>query len=101
MEHIFGVAAENDIEHRATKVKHPWTNGQVERMNRTIKEATVRRFHYESHDQLQATSPTSSQPTISAVGLKPSKASHPSSTSANNDNRAQRLGSTLSIKCRD
>ncbi|MET4898907.1 aldo/keto reductase [Sphingomonadaceae bacterium jetA1] len=29
------------------------TNGQVERMNRTIKEATVKRFHYESHDQLR------------------------------------------------
>ncbi|SFP96858.1 integrase core domain-containing protein [Sphingomonas rubra] len=28
-------------------------NGQVERMNRTIKEATVKRFHYESHDQLR------------------------------------------------
>ncbi|WP_010140769.1 IS481 family transposase [Oceanicola sp. S124] len=41
------------IEHRLTKPNHPWTNGQVERMNRTIKEATVKRFHYESHDQLQ------------------------------------------------
>ncbi len=40
------------IEHRLTKPKHPWTNGQVERMNRTIKEATVKRFHYDSHDQL-------------------------------------------------
>ena len=39
-----------DIDHRLTKPKHPWTNGQVERMNRTIKEATVRRFHYEAHD---------------------------------------------------
>src|SRR3546814_12003387 len=28
-------------------------NGQVERMNRTIKEATVKRFHYESHEQLR------------------------------------------------
>jgi hypothetical protein len=28
-------------------------NGQVERMNRTIKEATVRRFHYETHRQLE------------------------------------------------
>jgi transposase InsO family protein len=43
---------ENDIEHRLTKVKHPWTNGQVERMNRTIKEATIKRFHYENHDEL-------------------------------------------------
>jgi transposase InsO family protein len=40
------------IQHRTTKPKHPWTNGQVERMNRTIKDATVKRFHYEDHDQL-------------------------------------------------
>ncbi len=40
--HIFDrVCDENGIEHRQTKVKHPWTNGLVERMNRTIKEATV------------------------------------------------------------
>jgi len=43
----------NDIEHRLTKPNHPWTNGQVERMNRTIKEATVNRYHYETHDQLR------------------------------------------------
>lgn len=43
----------NGIEHRLTKRNHPWTNGQVERMNRTIKEATVKRFHYDSHDQLR------------------------------------------------
>lgn len=41
------------IEHRTTKPKHPWTNGQVERMNRTIKDATVKRFHYDDHDQLK------------------------------------------------
>jgi hypothetical protein len=41
------------IEHRLTKPKHPWTNGQVERMNRTIKEATVKRYHYDSHDQIR------------------------------------------------
>jgi hypothetical protein len=29
------------------------TNGQVERMNRTLKEATVRRYHYDSHHQLR------------------------------------------------
>lgn len=44
---------ENNIEHRLTKPKHPWTNGQVERMNRTIKEATVKRYYYENHDQLR------------------------------------------------
>ena len=43
----------NGIEHRPTKPNHPWTNGQVERMNRTIKEATVKRYHDDSHDQLR------------------------------------------------
>jgi transposase InsO family protein len=43
-----------DIDHRLTKPKHPWTNGQVERMNRTIKEATVKRFYYETHHQLRS-----------------------------------------------
>jgi transposase InsO family protein len=52
--HSFELAcAQLDIEHRLTKPRHPWTNGQVERMNRTIKEATVRRFHYSSHEQLR------------------------------------------------
>jgi transposase InsO family protein len=43
----------HDIEHRLTKPNHPWTNGQVERMNRTLKEATVKRYHYDRHDQLR------------------------------------------------
>ena len=52
--HSFALAcAQNDIDHRLTKPHHPWTNGQVERMNRTIKDATVRRHHYASHDQLR------------------------------------------------
>lgn len=52
--HAFELAcARNDIDHRTTKPKHPWTNGQVERMNQTIKEATVKRFHYDDHDQLR------------------------------------------------
>ena len=57
--------ANNEIEHRLTKPKHPWTNGQVERMNRTIKDATVKRYYYETHDQLSSISPTSSPPTTS------------------------------------
>ena len=52
--HSFELAcAQSDIDHRLTKPKHPWTNGQVERMNRTIKEATVKRYYYENHDQLR------------------------------------------------
>ena len=52
--HMFDrVCAAAGIEHRTTKPNHPWTNGQVERMNRTIKEATVKRYHYDSHDQLR------------------------------------------------
>jgi transposase InsO family protein len=53
--HAFELAcAQNDIDHRLTKPKHPWTNGQVERMNRTLKEATVQRFYYETHRQLRS-----------------------------------------------
>ncbi|MEW5424057.1 IS481 family transposase [Amorphus sp. 3PC139-8] len=52
--HMFDMRCrEHGIEHRLTKPNHPWTNGQAERMNRTIKEATVRRYHYESHQQLR------------------------------------------------
>ena len=47
------VCRENGIAHRLTKPNHPWTNGQVERMNRTLKDATVKRYHYDSHDQLR------------------------------------------------
>jgi transposase InsO family protein len=51
--HPFGrLCREHGIEQRLTKPNHPWTNGQVERMNRTIKDATVKRYHYESHGQL-------------------------------------------------
>jgi len=53
--HAFELAcAQSDIDHRLTRPNHPWTNGQVERMNRTLKEATVRRYHYATQDQLRA-----------------------------------------------
>jgi transposase InsO family protein len=52
--HAFELAcARAGIDHRLTKPNHPWTNGQVERMNRTIKEATVHRYYYDSHDRLR------------------------------------------------
>ena len=40
------------MEHRLTEPACPWTNGQVERMNRTIKEATVQRDHYQTTVEL-------------------------------------------------
>ena len=52
---IHTVLTKNGIEHRLTRITHPWTNGQLERMNRTIKDATVKRFHYDSRDQLRRT----------------------------------------------
>ena len=39
------VCEDNHIDHRLTKPPQPWTNGQVERMNGSIKEATVKRYH--------------------------------------------------------
>jgi transposase InsO family protein len=52
--HAFDLAcAQHGIDHRLTKFNHPWTNGQVERMNRSIKDATVRRFYYETHESLR------------------------------------------------
>ena len=47
------ICAANEIEHRLTQPNHPWTNGQVERTDRTIKDATVKRCHHDSHDQLR------------------------------------------------
>jgi hypothetical protein len=38
------ICRERGIERRLTKPNHPWTNGQLERMNRTIKDATVKLF---------------------------------------------------------
>ena len=53
--HLFDrLCRQHGIEHRLTKPNHPWTDGQVERMNRTIKDATVKRFDYAEHQQLTA-----------------------------------------------
>jgi transposase-like protein len=53
-QHIFArVCQEWGIDHRLTKTNHPWTNGQVERMNRTLKEATVKKYHYQTHQHLK------------------------------------------------
>jgi hypothetical protein len=52
--HMFGMQCRvNGIWHGSTQANHAWTDGQVERMNRTIREAAVKRFHYDSRDQLR------------------------------------------------
>jgi transposase InsO family protein len=59
-EHVFDrVCRANGIEHRLARVNPPWTNGQAERMNRTIKASSQRdgavgRYHDDGHDQLRA-----------------------------------------------
>ena len=45
--HLF-LAIAHGIKHKLTRPYHPWTNGQAERMNRPLKEATVKSFHYET-----------------------------------------------------
>ena len=50
--HMFAMRCrENGIAHRCTRINRPWTDGQVGRMNRTIKDATVRRYHDDNHEQ--------------------------------------------------
>ena len=34
-------------------MKHQWSKGQVKRMNRTIKQSTVKRYRYDRHYQLR------------------------------------------------
>jgi len=41
------------IGHRTTLVKHPWTNGMVEAMNKKVKANTTKRFHYDNVEALK------------------------------------------------
>jgi transposase InsO family protein len=53
-QHLFDrVCQESGLEHRLTKTNHPWTNGQVERMNRTLKEATVKKYYNQTYQHLK------------------------------------------------
>ena len=53
--HIFDrVCREHGITHKLTEPYYPWTNGQAERMNRIVKDATVKVFHYPDLGALRA-----------------------------------------------
>jgi transposase InsO family protein len=97
-----GACAKADIEHRTTKPRHPWTNGQVERMNRTIKEATVKRFYYESHDQLRHHLGDLIKAYNLGRRLKTLKALPHTSSSAESGQDSQNDSTSIQpIKCRD
>lgn len=52
--HPFDALCEqHGIRHRLTKFKHPWTNGQVEAMNKTIKNHTTKKYYYETAESLK------------------------------------------------
>jgi transposase-like protein len=52
--HLFDAACErHGIRHKLTKFKHPWTNGQVEAMNKTIKAHTTKTYHYDTAESLK------------------------------------------------
>lgn len=52
--HLFDqTCTQHGIRHKLTKFRHPWTNGQVEVFNRTIKAHTVKRYHYDTVVQLK------------------------------------------------
>jgi len=93
---------QNGIGHRFTKINHLWTNGQVERMNRTIKEATVQRYHYDSHQQLSQHLNHFIAAYNFARSLKTLKGLAPTNSSANAGLHNQNDSSSIrSIKCRD
>ncbi len=52
-EHKFNkVCIANNISHKTTQFRHPWTNGQVEIMNKQIKNNTTRKYFYDNFEQL-------------------------------------------------
>ena len=64
------------IEHRFTKPNHPWTNGQVERMNRTLKKPPYADITTPQTSSSKNTSLPSWMPTTSPSVSSPSTALH-------------------------
>lgn len=48
-----GLQQDSDPRCELSKPRHPRTNGQLGRMNWTIKDATVRPYYYNTHEELR------------------------------------------------
>jgi hypothetical protein len=97
--HAFDDACEqHGIEHRLTQPGHPRTNGQVERMHRTLKEAAVKRYDYETPQQLQEHLDNFLNAYNFAKRMKPYKASRLMNTSSHAGSKSRNaLPSTHAI----
>ena len=70
--HMFDLrCGEFGIEHRFTKISHPWTNEQVERMNRTIKTPPSTATTTTTMTNCAAISSSACRPTTSAAASRP------------------------------
>ncbi len=101
--HAFeGACADLDIEHRLTKPRHPWTNGQVERDEPDDQGSDRETLSYDSHDQLRQHLADFVAATTSHVASRPYAASPPTRPSAK-PGQTTRLGSrmTRTTKLRD
>ena len=47
------VCKKHNIEHRTIKNKHLWTNGMIERFNRTIKEGVLKKITFNSNNSYE------------------------------------------------
>ena len=84
------------------KVKHPWTNGQVESLNRTIKEATAKHFRYDGHAQLRQHLAALIDAYHLGRRLKTLEDLTPTRSSASNGHRSQNASKSIRyIKLRD
>lgn len=76
------ICRECGVERCLTKPAHPWTNGPVERLNRTIKQITVHCHHYQTRTISTSTGKLSCWPTTTPSASRLCVASRRKSLSA-------------------